>query len=173
MGPSRRWLLVTIFLFAACILHSSLVAALPIEDSVEAQTPAVQEEVFTSYSPQMEYVTPLLETAASNQDAGIDDNSPVGASESAIDSPASAAKEVSVIDYGALPDGSALSTSAFNRAIRDLEVRGGGVLRVPPGSYVVTTIYLGTNITLVVEKGATILASTEAEDWEPVPYKYV
>ena len=80
---------------------------------------------------------------------------------------------VSVLDYGAVKDGSKLCTDAFNAAIRELSARGGGVLRVPAGKYLVTTIRMASGVTLDVEGGATILASTEAADWKPVSYTYV
>lgn len=76
-----------------------------------------------------------------------------------------------VRDFGAVNDGETLCTEAFNAAVRHLVKRGGGVLKVPPGKYVVTTIYLASHITFRIEKGATLLASTVASDWKTVSYR--
>jgi hypothetical protein len=78
---------------------------------------------------------------------------------------------VTVTDFGAIPDGTTLSTDSFNAAVRYLKAKGGGVLVVPPGKYLVTTIYLDSNIVFRMEKEAMILASDKEGDWKVVSYR--
>ena len=70
-----------------------------------------------------------------------------------------------VRDYGATPDSSQLSTSAFQQAIDAAHQAGGGTVYVPPGEYLSGSIELKSFVTLHVEAGATIYASRKAEDF--------
>ncbi|MER5771824.1 glycosyl hydrolase family 28-related protein [Streptomyces sp. NPDC001985] len=44
-------------------------------------------------------------------------------------------RTVSALDYGARSDGSADAAPAINRALADIGARGGGTVRLPPGTY--------------------------------------
>jgi polygalacturonase len=70
-----------------------------------------------------------------------------------------------VRSYGAVGDGVALDTTAINDAIKDCHSRGGGTVEVPAGVYRSGTIYFLDNITLDLEEGATILASSNLADY--------
>ncbi len=69
-----------------------------------------------------------------------------------------------VKSYGAVGDGLALETKAIQRAIEACAQEGGVVL-FPPGTYLTGTIYLKSNVTLRIEKSATILGSPKLEDY--------
>lgn len=80
---------------------------------------------------------------------------------------------VTVTDFGALHEGTTLSTESFNAAVRFLQAQGGGTLVVPAGEYHVTTVYLASNIVFRMEKGAMIFASDKESDWSVVSYRSV
>jgi len=71
----------------------------------------------------------------------------------------------SVRNYGAAGDGLAIDTKAINAAIQDCHARGGGIVKVTPGVYASGTIYFRDDVTLDVEAGATILASSNLADY--------
>ena len=74
-----------------------------------------------------------------------------------------------VKEQGAVGDGQALDTLAINRAIDRCHDNGGGVVYVPPGTYLVGTVVLKSNVTLYLEAGATLLGSKRLEDYTPQP----
>ncbi|MCJ2182920.1 glycoside hydrolase family 28 protein [Novosphingobium sp. 1949] len=63
---------------------------------------------------------------------------------------------------GARGDGRTLDTAAFNRAMADLERSGGGTLRVPAGRYLCFSIRLRSNLRIVFEPGAVLVAADPA-----------
>jgi polygalacturonase len=74
----------------------------------------------------------------------------------------------SVIDprrFGARGDGKTKDTTALQRAIDDCSRAGGGTVAVSPGSYLIGTIVLRSNVNLHLERGATLLASTDMADY--------
>lgn len=72
---------------------------------------------------------------------------------------------VSVSDYGAIGDGKLLETKAIQAAIDDVAAKGGGCVNVPAGIYLTGTIWLRDNIELHLEPGATLLGSTNMDDY--------
>lgn len=74
------------------------------------------------------------------------------------------AKQVNVLDYGAKGDGSHLETEHIQKAIDETSITG-GIVVFPSGSYLTGTIYLRSNVTIRLEKGATILGSTDLADY--------
>ncbi|KAG0597558.1 hypothetical protein M758_12G004200 [Ceratodon purpureus] len=70
-----------------------------------------------------------------------------------------------VSDFGARGDGIVYDTSAVQSTIDYCAERGGGVVHVPPGTYLTGTIYLKSNITLWVDEGATILGGSNQADF--------
>ena len=72
-----------------------------------------------------------------------------------------------VRDFGAKGDGIAKDTAAFQKAIDAAERRGGGTVYTGPGNYLSGTIRLKSNVTLFLDSGATILASTDNNDFDP------
>jgi polygalacturonase len=81
-----------------------------------------------------------------------------------------------VRDYGAKGDGVAKDTAAVQTAIDAAEQRGGGTVLVPAGKYLCGTIHLKSNVTLHLDNGSAILASTDNGDFDPyeaLPFKSV
>lgn len=77
------------------------------------------------------------------------------------------AKNVVVTDYGAVPDGKTLNTTALQKAIDVCAETGGGRVTVPPGAYLTGTIQLRANVDLHLMQNAIILGSTN----NPVDYR--
>lgn len=76
-------------------------------------------------------------------------------------------------DFGAIDDGTQLTSAAINRAIDACHVRGGGTVYVPPGIYLCGTVELKSNVTLYLEAGATLLGSKKLADYTPHPYRLI
>ena len=87
-------------------------------------------------------------------------------------------REVSVLDFGAVPDGTTDNTAAFAAAIAALTRRGGGRVVVPAArgksaaaaAYFTGPIHLESRIDLHVESGATILFNTDPDACLPTVY---
>jgi len=67
--------------------------------------------------------------------------------------------QVSVVEFGGVPDGVTLNTEAFAKAMDALSQKGGGTLHVPSGVWYTGPIVFKSNINLHLEKGALILFS--------------
>lgn len=67
--------------------------------------------------------------------------------------------------YGALGDGVAMDTAAIQKAIDACHESGGGVVRVPSGSFQIGTLHLKSHITLSLDHGAQLLGSTDINDY--------
>jgi hypothetical protein len=67
--------------------------------------------------------------------------------------------------YGAKGDGKALDSGAINAAIDSCTAAGGGIVHVAPGTYRCGIVILKANVTLYLEAGATILGSTNIDDY--------
>lgn len=65
--------------------------------------------------------------------------------------------KVNITEYGGVPDGIALNTKAFAKAIDALSSKGGGTLVIPSGVWNTGPIVLQSNIELHLEMGALIL----------------
>jgi len=72
---------------------------------------------------------------------------------------------VNVRDFGAKGDGIAVDSPAIQEAIDAVNAQGGGEVVVPAGDYLGGTILLRDDVTLRLEKDATILGSTELSDY--------
>jgi polygalacturonase len=70
------------------------------------------------------------------------------------------AEEFNVLKFGAVADGRNLDTKHIQNAINEASVHGGVVI-FPAGAYLSGTIYLKSNVTLRLQKGATLLGSTD------------
>lgn len=68
---------------------------------------------------------------------------------------------------GAKTDGKSLNTQLINSTITRLSEAGGGTLFFPSGTYLTGSIHLKSNITLELEAGATLLFSTNFDDFLP------
>ena len=78
-----------------------------------------------------------------------------------LDRPVFLANNVSIADFGGVPDGATLNTAAFAKAIDALSKKGGGTLTVPSGIWYTGPIVFQSNINLHLEKGALILFSSD------------
>ena len=76
-----------------------------------------------------------------------------------------AAKTIDVTRAGVVGDGTTLNTVRLQQAIDDCSAGGGGTLSFPPGRYLTGTIQIKSHVTLRIERGATLLGSTNAADY--------
>lgn len=80
-----------------------------------------------------------------------------------LQKPVFPANEVSLIDYGGIPDGVTLNTGAFAKAMDALAAKGGGTLHVSSGVWYTGPIVFKSNINLHLDKGALILFSSNKD----------
>ena len=76
-------------------------------------------------------------------------------------------RNISLADFGGVPDGTALNTDAFAKAIAHLAQKGGGRLNVPAGIWFTGPIGLESNIELHLDDNAIIVFSTD-QDLYPI-----
>lgn len=74
-----------------------------------------------------------------------------------------------VKEYGATGDGVTLDTNAINQAVDACHAAGGGVVYLPPGTYLSGMVILRSNVTLYLEAGATLLGSKNLSDYSSQP----
>lgn len=72
---------------------------------------------------------------------------------------------VSILKFGAVPDGNTLNTKAINNAIETLAKRGGGVVLVPAGLWLTGPIVLKSNINLHIAASATLLFTADKSQY--------
>jgi len=69
--------------------------------------------------------------------------------------------------FGAKGDGATKDTAAIQAAIDSCAKRGGGTVELTAGTYLTTPIELRSNIQLHLDKGATLLGSSDHSDYPP------
>jgi len=74
-------------------------------------------------------------------------------------------KMYDILDYGAKGDGKALCTQAIQKAVDACAAGGGGTVRFPPGTFRSGAVRMNSRVTLLLEKGATLLGSRELKDY--------
>ncbi len=74
---------------------------------------------------------------------------------------------LNVRDFGAAGDGVTKDTAAIQKAIDTAEKQKGGTVVLPPGEYLSGTIRLKSYVTLHLENGARLMASTDNADFDP------
>src|SRR5207302_3461613 len=72
-------------------------------------------------------------------------------------------KVCDITDRGAVGDGSTVNTRAIQATIDSCPA--GGEVLVPPGTFVTGAIWLKSDMTLDIAKGATLLGSANADDY--------
>lgn len=72
-------------------------------------------------------------------------------------------------DFGARADGLTLNTASIQAAIDFASANGGGRVVLTPGSYLCGSIYLKSDVTLHLEKGAVLLGSLNPLDYVKDP----
>lgn len=70
-----------------------------------------------------------------------------------------------VREFGATGDGVTLDTASINQAITACHATGGGMVYLPPGTYLSGMVILQSNVTLYLEAGATLLGSKNLSDY--------
>jgi len=78
---------------------------------------------------------------------------------------ACAAKTCNPREFGAKGDGTTKDTAAIQKAIDACAAQGGGTVRLTAGTYLSAPIVLKSNITLQLDKGATLLGSPDHDDY--------
>ena len=72
---------------------------------------------------------------------------------------------ISILDHGALGDGTTLNTAAFQKAVAACVKQNGGTILIPAGVYRTGPIQLQSNVTLRLEAGAVLRGSEEVMDY--------
>jgi hypothetical protein len=85
---------------------------------------------------------------------------------STLNLPAAATSTFNVRDRGAAGDGKTLDTAAINRTIEVCSAAGGGQVLIPAGRYLTGTIQLKSNVTLLLEAGATIVGTSDLDQYK-------
>jgi polygalacturonase len=79
---------------------------------------------------------------------------------------------VSITQFGATQAPGVLNTGAFAAAIANVSAAGGGTVVVPAGTWLTGPFNLSSNLQLLLDASATVLASANRDDWAivaPVP----
>jgi len=76
-----------------------------------------------------------------------------------------AAKTFAITAYGAVADGRTLNTAAIQQAIDTAAAAGGGVVRIPAGTFRSGAIFLKQGVELDLDEGAVLLGSNNIEDY--------
>jgi polygalacturonase len=96
-----------------------------------------------------------------------------GLPSSAAPEPAPASAYVyNVRSYGATGDGKTLDSPAIDAAITACAKAGGGTVQLPAGTYLSGSIHLQSNIHLLIDAGATILAASQSMHAYDHPEKF-
>ncbi len=82
-----------------------------------------------------------------------------------VSAPEAAEKVFDVRQYGAAGDGKALDTPAIQQALDECGRAGGGVVRLPAGTYLSRPILLRANTALQLDEGAVLQARDEPSDF--------
>lgn len=78
---------------------------------------------------------------------------------------ASPTTNVNILDFGAKSSGKELNTTAIQKAIESCFNKGGGQVVIPSGTFLSGSIYLKSNVSLYLDKGAVLLASPYFKDF--------
>lgn len=84
-----------------------------------------------------------------------------------------ASATLDVRTFGAKGDGTTLDTHAIQAAIDSASACGGETVVLTPGRYLSGTLVLKSNVTLHIERGATLLGSTQLSDYPSHESSYV
>jgi polygalacturonase len=74
-------------------------------------------------------------------------------------------KDYNVRDYGAVGDNKTKDTAAFQKALDACAAAGGGNVVVPAGNYLIGSIELHSNTTLILEKDVFVIESSDINDF--------
>ena len=71
----------------------------------------------------------------------------------------------SVVKYGAVADGKTLSTKAVQKAVDECSANGGGIVRFDKGRYVLSTVFLKSNVKIEIPEETEILGAESYYDY--------
>ena len=71
----------------------------------------------------------------------------------------------SITNHGAVADGKTVNSAAIQAAVDACSAAGGGMVVVPPGTFVTGTVWLRDGVELHLEKGAVLLGSPDLDDY--------
>jgi polygalacturonase len=78
-----------------------------------------------------------------------------------------------ITSYGAKPDAQTQNREAINKAIEAASSTGGGTVYIPPGTWLTGSLHLRSNITLYLERGAILEASSDSTTYDvPEPNEW-
>ena len=72
-----------------------------------------------------------------------------------------------VKDFGAIADGVTLNSAAVQKAIDECAAQGGGTVLFEGGDFVLSTVFLKSNVTVRIEKNTRILGALSFYDYAP------
>lgn len=72
---------------------------------------------------------------------------------------------LNIADYGAVGDGVTLNTAVIQAVLEQCAAVGGGTVLIPAGRFVSGALFIRSNTTLHLAPGATLLASTNIDDY--------
>lgn len=72
-----------------------------------------------------------------------------------------------VLDFGAVADGVTLNSEAVQKAIDACALQGGGTVLFSEGEYVLSTVFLKSNVSIQINKAAKILGALSFYDYAP------
>ena len=76
-------------------------------------------------------------------------------------------KIFNVKDFGAVNDGVTLNSEAVQRAIDECAAQGGGTVLFDGGDFVLSTVFLKSNVTVEITKNTRILGALSFYDYAP------
>ena len=79
----------------------------------------------------------------------------------AVQLPSFPARTASILEYGAVADGTTLNTEAINKAIQEMSGQGGGTVIIPKGLWLTGPIVLQSNVCLHLDDNALVLFSDD------------
>lgn len=89
---------------------------------------------------------------------------------SRIHTPVFSDRDFSILDYGAVGDGTTDCTNAIKNAIEDCSKSGGGKVVIPEGIFLTGAIHLKSNVNLYVSENAVVKFSADKNKYLPVVF---
>ncbi len=83
------------------------------------------------------------------------------------------AAEYNILDFGATPDTSVLSTEAIQKAIDQCSANGGGTVIIPAGHFKTGTLIIKSYVGLYLEQGAVLFGSRNIKDYKAIKPDYI
>jgi polygalacturonase len=80
----------------------------------------------------------------------------------------SSKKQYWVNDYGAISDGSKVTTKSIQQAIDECSAKGGGIVSFKPGTYLMGSIFLKKDVHLMIDKDVLIKGSQDFADYPEI-----